>query len=553
MIMPTITIGRSEKRINSTSRVMSAGGTALSCRLKEPCSMQAPVFQVKGLTKGTLYNFAKFENNYYWVDDVVYLTNDIQEVHCHLDPIATFRDAIKDTNGMVIYGAKANWNKFVDDGRIQPEIFAASTNSGDDMFGLKPSTQGCIAMTFTQTSSLNFLTKNELVTGCGIHTALMSISSFKTCIGDLNNFDISSTTAAWELMQAFARAFSSGSLLDNILRVIWLPFDLDDLIAKLNAGERYGMIIGGVGTDNTVWYEIDQASIYAHDGSFTIDWDSLTGGLQSLRHDRFISLQICNCGGYMSVPVDRFVNAQDTLYYRCSFSVADGSWSFKVSSSSLMRDTLASNSGQVGVNMMGTIYAGPTPSNVLSDAGAKFVTAAVGLGVGSIAAGVISAGGVGAAASEASAAASAYGKGQLSLSSLANTSIGTAPSLKQLGTINVGTGIVGIIPQNSAYAHCASGSFNGGATGLFLNGGSPGYVYYQAECWKPLFIHQGGSEAYESYCNEYGYPVNRYMRIGDNTGFVMCASANVSHISGASEANKATINNFLNNGIYIEE
>lgn len=552
MIMPTITIGRSEKRINSTSRVMSAGGTALSCRLKEPCSMQAPVFQVKGLTKGMLYNFAKFEDNYYWVDDVVYLTNDIQEVHCHLDPIATFRDAIKDTNGMVIYGAKANWNKFVDDGRIQPEIFAASTNSGDDMFGLKPSTQGCIAMTFTQTSSLNFLTNNPSVAGCGIHTALMSISSFKTCIGDLNNFDISSSTAAWELMQAFARAFSSGSLLDNILRVIWLPFDLDDLVAKLNAGYRYGLIVGGVGTDNTVWYEIDQASIYAHDGSFTIDWDSLTGGLQSLRHDRFISLQISNCGGYMSVPVDRFINAQDTLYYRCSFSVADGSWSFKVSSSSLMRDTLASNSGQVGVNMLGTIYAGPTPSNVLSDAGSKFVAAAVGMGLGSVIGGALAgeAGGLGA---NLKAAKSAYDAGIVSAGSVAHASIGTSLTAKNLGTISVGTGIVGIIPQNSVHAHCASGSFNGGATGLFLNGGSPGYVYYQAECWKPLFIHQGGSEAYESYCNEYGYPVNRYMRIGDNTGFVMCASANVSHISGASEANKATINNFLNNGIYIEE
>lgn len=552
--MPNLIIGRSQKRINSTSRVMNAGGTTLSCKLKEPCSMQTPVFQVQGLTKGTLYNFAKFENNYYWTDDIVYLTNKIQEVHCHLDPLATFRDDIKESKGMVIYGSAANWDKFVDDGRVQPEIFSksqAGTVDGNDdgMFGLK--TGGCVVMTFTQTSSVSWLDGSGAVTNCGIHVALLSMSAFKDCIADLNNFDV--TGGIIEIAQAFGRAFAGGSLLDNILRVIWLPFDYDDIVAKVCSQDdyRYGLMLGGVLNDHTPWYELPAAAMYTHTGTITIDWDALTDGLQFLRHDRWISLQVNNAGGFMSVPIDRFTNASDTLYYKTAFCLADGSWSFKLSTSSVYRDTLVSNSGNCSVNLMGTVYMGSTTSNMISDSLAKFEAAAVALGVGSVIAGVASAG-VGETAGTIKGAVGAYGKGQMSLQTLGNVSIGDALTTKQIAYGTIGTGIMGSIPKNSSSASCTTGSFNGGASGIFLNGTTPGQLYFYAQCWKPLFLHQDPTQ-YEAYCNEYGYPVNRYMKIGDNTGFVMCASANVSHIYGASEANKATINNFLNNGIYIEE
>ena len=554
--MPSITIGRTQKRINSTSRVFYAGGTTLNCKLKEPCSMQTPVFEVQGLTKGTLYNFCKFEDNYYWIDDVVYVTNNIQEVHCHLDPLATFRDDIKDTKGMVIYGSSDNWDKFVDDGRVQPEIFSKSQagipDSDDDgMFGLD--TGGCVVMTFTQTSSVSFLDPDQTaVTDCGIHVALLSVANFRDCIADLNNFNI--TGGIIEIAQAFGRAFAGGSLLDNILRVVWLPFDYNDVVAKCcdyNQDYRYGLMLGGVLNDHTPWYELPAAAMYTHTGTITIDWNNLTDGLTFLRHNRWISLQVNNAGGFMSVPIDRFTNASDTLYYKTAFCLADGSWSFKLSSSSNYRDTLVSNSGNCSVNLMGTVYMGPTTSNQISDSLAMFEAAAVAIGAGSVIGGALGgeAGGLGANLKTAK---GAYDAGIVSASSVAHASIGTELTAKQLGTIAVGTGIMGKIPVNSSSARCSTGNFNGGASGIFLNGTTPGQLYFYAQCWKPLFLHQDPTQ-YEQFCNEYGYPVNRYMRIGDNSGFVMCASANVSAIYGASEANKATINNFLNNGIYIEE
>ena len=527
--MPSIVVGRTPKRINSTSRLFNSVGTNLSCKLKSPCSMQMPVFRVQGLTKGTLYNYCKFEDNYYWIDDVVYLTNNIQELHCHLDPLATFSDDIKDSKGMVIYGSSTFWNEYADDGRIQPELFATVSTSGEDMFGITPSTSGCIALTFTQTSSVSFLDGSDATTDCGIHVALMDMANFKDCMADLNNFNI--TGGIIEIAQAFGRAFSGGSLLDNILRVVWIPFDLSDVVQKLGiseTGSRYGLMLGGVLNNHCEWYEIDAAAIYEHSGSFTVNWNDLTSNLKVLRHDRFISLQINNAGGYMSVPVDRFINASDTLYYKCSFCLCDGSWSFKVSKSSNYYDTLCSNSGNCSVNLMGTVYMGPTVSNQISDTLARLEGSAIALGVGSIAVGAIG----GATAS--------------TESGTSSESAGSTQSMK------IGTGISGLVPNSGVSARCTSGAFNGGSTGIFLNGSTPGKFYWRAECWKPLFIQQN-SNSYALFCNEYGYPLNQYMRIGDNSGYVMCASANVSHIYGASEANKATINNFLNNGVYIED
>ena len=151
--MPTITIGNTSKKINSTSQSFS--GTQLSCRLKNPTSLHDPVFEVQGLTDGSMYNYASYGSRYYWVDDVIQVTNTISEVHCHLDPLATFKSAITGTSALVIYGDSTNWSKLIDDTRLQPEMrYATETIANANMFGLDTSSAGCVAMTFTSTTSV---------------------------------------------------------------------------------------------------------------------------------------------------------------------------------------------------------------------------------------------------------------------------------------------------------------------------------------------------------------------------------------------------------------
>lgn len=547
--MPTVIIGKTNKRINSTSRIFTSSYTK-DCKLKEPCSMQKPTFLIKDLPKGEFFNYLEFEGNFYWIDDIAYITRHLQSVHCHIDPLASFYDAIASTKGMVIYGDRAHWDDHLDDGRFSPEVYYSADDEAIDMFGLTPSKQGCVALTFTQTSSVDFISGGaSTVTSCGIHTALMSMENFRDCIADLNNFNI--TGGLIEIAQAFGRAFSGGSLLDNIMRCIWLPFDITSIIQNLNLGSnlRVGLMLGGVLAANCHWYEISTEAIWTHDDEVNIDWNAITGQHRLLRQERFISLQVSNAGGFLNVPLDRLleIDGNTKLYTRCSFCLTDGSWSFKISRFDSNKDTLVANSGCVGVNLMGTIYMGPTPSNVVADNLAKFEAAAVAIGAGSVIAGVASAGGVGAAASQVGEAASAYGNGFLSTSEFAHTAIGEGLTAQQVGTAAIGTGIMNKLPSSTRFEKAPAGTFGGSASSIFLNP-SPGKAFFYAKVYAPRDVAN-----YEDYCAEYGFPVHKYLTLGDLNGFVMCASANVTNAAGASEANKSTINNFLNNGIYIED
>ena len=271
--MASITIGNTSKKINSTSQTFS--GTALTCKLKNPTSLHDPVFEVAGLTDGAMYNYASYGSRYYWVDDVIQITNTISEVHCHLDPLATFKSAIGNTSAMVIYGDSSHWSKLIDDTRLQPEMrYSTQTIANANMFNITTSTTGCVAMTYTQTVSLSWLDPQQTnIPGTGVHTALMSVSEMRECIGDLTGFDPGAGitgSGLQEMLQAFGRVIQSlggGSLADYIQRIIWLPFNLTDVATKAGATYKTGLMIGGVLAANCSYYEIDPGNIT------TSSWD----------------------------------------------------------------------------------------------------------------------------------------------------------------------------------------------------------------------------------------------------------------------------------------
>ena len=528
--MPSITIGTTSKRLNSTSTSFS--GTNLSCKLKNPCGMQSPVFEVKGLSKGTFYNYASFEGRYYWVDEIVYLTNDIQAVHCTLDPLATFKSAIQATSAMVIYGDSTNWSKLIDDVRVEPELrLSTQTIANENMFGLSTDAAGCIAMTFTSTTSVDWITQASSLAGTGVHTALLSVSEMRKCIGDLTGFDPGqgiSGSGLLEMLEAFGRVIQSlggGSIADYIQRIIWIPFKLSDIVAATAATYRLGMFVGGVLADQCEWYDVNPGVVYTHDGNFTIDWNTLTGSHDFMKNPRWISLQVYTPGGFQDIPLNcaKFTN---TLYYKTSFSITDGSWNMRLCSNSALTDTLTTFSGNISVDMLGTVNLGNQFSATIADAGASFVGGAVAMGMGSIASG--------AASMSYSKAAQAVAHGEATQNQNYQVMSSSQPS-----------GIDGSIPKTSFNVTAASGQFSG-AGSLFLTT-TPAAMIVYAQCYMPYTL---GS--YTNYCNEYGYPVNKFLQLSSVTGFCKCAGASVKSASNASPANLATINSYLNSGIYLE-
>ena len=539
--MPTITIGTISKRLNSTYNTFS--GTQLSCKLKDLCGMQSPVFEVSGLSKGTFYNYAKFENRYYWVNEIAYETNNIQLVYCSIDALATFKDAIKNTNALVIYADSSHWSKLIDDVRLEPEArYATQTIANENMFGLSTSSTGCIAMTFTSTTSINWIDGQaaQVQAGTGVHTALMSVSAMRECIGDLTGFDPGqglTGAGMLEMLEAFGRVIQSlggGSIADYIQRIIWLPFDLTALKNATGASYRLGMFVGGVLADQCEWYEVNPGSIYAHNGNFTVDWGTLTGGNDFMKNSRWISLQVYTPGGFQDIPLycAKYTN---TLYYRTTFSITDGSWNLRLCGDSNMYDTLTTFSGNISVDMLGTVNLGNQFSGSIADAGASFVSGAVAMGLGSV---------VGGSATGAVTTTTTKGSVNRSQTFSNGFSSDTTDNVDYTQT-TTSSGISGSIPRTAFNVRSSTGQFSG-AGSLFLTS-TPASMIIYAQCYMPYTIG-----TYTNYCDQYGYPCNRFLKIGDCTGYIQCAGASVQGASGATPTNLSTINSFLNSGIYIE-
>ena len=91
------------KRINSTKR--PSGGTTIDVALKSPTSVITPTFRLTGFN--TAWNYIQWGNRYYFVDNIVILTNDIAEYSCSLDVLATYKDTIGASSQYVVRAASA--------------------------------------------------------------------------------------------------------------------------------------------------------------------------------------------------------------------------------------------------------------------------------------------------------------------------------------------------------------------------------------------------------------------------------------------------------------
>ena len=92
------------KRKNSTKQ--PTGGTQITATLKDDVSMVQPVFIVQGNT--FTYNYIQFAGRYYFVDDVVSLRNNLTEIHCNIDVLATYKAAIQASSQFVLYYSHVN-------------------------------------------------------------------------------------------------------------------------------------------------------------------------------------------------------------------------------------------------------------------------------------------------------------------------------------------------------------------------------------------------------------------------------------------------------------
>lgn len=525
--------GFTDKRINSTKQTFTASKT-LDVKLKDPCSMRAPVFRVKGLTKSVLYNYVQWENKYYWIDDIVYKTFDIQEVYCHLDALATFRSHILDERNafFVKYTSKQSWwNKECDDPRLSPQVESRTLSRKVTASDFIPhvDVDGTVIMRYMDCRDKG-----------GVRTIAMSYADFAGCLTDLY------TIFSGQTIDTILGSIGGSSWRDNILSCIWVPFATSYYSSIAYAPET-GFCLGGtpVASDKTV-YHISPSAVLKTDYLPAIDMSNLWTDLEGqpyLKNSRWMYVMLDTPLGSIEIPVDYLRDAPQ-VYMRVIVDYASGDILIKCSEGSYGSGTvLGTLSGKFQMDMMGFIGTGETAVSRL--AGSFSAGASIGLGIASIAVG----GAMAAGGATISTAATSAGMSGLSETGTQGGNYALQATQQVMGSC---------ISALSSLQGSASGGGSVGATSGLLglwSLGDPGDAQLVIKVLVPNTSFTNTS--YALLCNQSGYPANTFINLSLLEGYyVECSGASFISLQNFSStpnnADISTINSFLNSGLYLE-
>lgn len=531
--MPQLQIGTTTKRINSTSQQFSLS-YAYDCKLKEPCSMQSPVFLLEGLAKGTFYNYAKFEDKYYWIDDVIYTTRHLQEVHCHLDPLATFYDDIKAGYALVQYSDKAHWNKWIDDVRFNPEVEDTDLSLSSSVKLFNAFEDGMVYMNYMDTGSWG-----PGGTQGGVKCIAMTVPSFSHFLTNMYSFchgDASSVIAE--------KIGGYGSWRDNIISCLWTPFKV-----KTNGGLQ--IQVGSVTCVVDDGVQLAPYNWTVETKTLPIDF-SFANNYPYLKNNRWTVYQLSTPFGYISIPIESIVN-QANIYLTTSAIVNTGEVLLTVTEdgniSSNTADSLVLGqlSGNVCFNLMEYMGNGQGFFEGLGNSmklGGKLGIAAASLGMSM---------GAGQAMVEA-AAGQIEPAAQQALKTGDWNKLGNAwanydAAQAHVRQANFGTGVSAFTSALSTGIgpSCPSGGAQGGLASLRWNGN-----FCKGTLTRKVFNIMDKLN-YENFCNRYGYPCNQYLNLGTLVnGYCKTSGASI-NLTNGSAANIASVNSMLNAGVYIED
>lgn len=104
--MATAEFYKLSKRKNSTKQP-SSSGSQFSVVLKSGTSFISPTLLLNNSGKPD-YNYVSFEGWYYFITDIISVHNDLWEIHCNVDSLATGKTAILNTHAYVLYDSVSN-------------------------------------------------------------------------------------------------------------------------------------------------------------------------------------------------------------------------------------------------------------------------------------------------------------------------------------------------------------------------------------------------------------------------------------------------------------
>lgn len=322
--MITLEFGVVKKKRNSTYIPTTELTATIYASLKDGCSDHNPIFLLNNANNVFAFNYVKWDNWYYFVDDVVREHNQLVSVHCSLDVLATYKAEILQTTCFVAYSSVSG-GSWLPDTRIPQlnNVSVASSSYTLPFFG-----------NFTMNDVGFYLTVIGKSGGSdgGCTTWDMSLGQLTALINNIssdNNGELSRImnqpfTTPEEAVEALTYALASTNLFSNgygnavscIRACSWSPLDAPNL----GSGDIF------LGDYNTGIYG-NKADISPQHGSFSI---AIPWQYNDWRRASFEDVYFfMPCVGMVSLASENLVNSS-SLTVKYSYTVLDGNICFQV-------------------------------------------------------------------------------------------------------------------------------------------------------------------------------------------------------------------------------
>lgn len=203
----TITVWNDfQKRKNSTLQP-STKGSDITVVLKEGTSIEKPIFLLTG--NDFTINYVKAFDHYYFVDDIKAVRNDLSEIACSMDVLATFKTDIGNYTAMVERSSYSYDTDYPDPAvSIQNDIIHSESTVKSSMF-VSGGGYGCYVLSVL----------NDIGSGTGFTTTyILDATELEECAKFVNTDWGSAATdiLAW-LKSVFLKTA------DSIIDCIWMP------------------------------------------------------------------------------------------------------------------------------------------------------------------------------------------------------------------------------------------------------------------------------------------------------------------------------------------
>ena len=204
-----ITLYSFSKKNNSTKQPSS--GIDVTCRLKENTSILNPVFQLTGDNFG--YNYCKWNNRYYFINDIVSLANNYTEYHCSVDALATWKTNIGSSSEYVLRSASQK------DGYIPDMLYPVKAKPTETKLVLST-----LAGNFSGSSYIVGIVNKDTNSNGAITYYSLTDANLKSFMAFLftstNYMNISSSELSADLTKALVDPFQ------YIKSCVWYPFNV---------------------------------------------------------------------------------------------------------------------------------------------------------------------------------------------------------------------------------------------------------------------------------------------------------------------------------------